>query len=192
MKSKANFLELKDVLEKFLEDDRNFKTIDDIAKDLADIFMKGGKVIICGNGGSAADSMHFAEEFTGNFLKKRKALPAIALTDAAHITCVGNDFGYEEIFKRGVEAYGKNGDMLIALSTSGNSKNVLKAVDFAQSIGMKTVALLGKSGGELAKIVKTNIVVPYNKTSRIQEIHKVILHTIIKLTEGNLYERGYL
>ena len=186
------FLEASKVINDFVEDKKNITFIKNISQAIADTFAGGGKVLICGNGGSAADSMHFAEEFTGNFLKKRKALPVISLTDSAHITCVGNDFGFEDIFARGVEAYGKQSDLLIVISTSGNSKNVIKAVNVAKNIPMKVFALLGKSGGELKNICRDNLVVKSDKTSRIQEVHQIILHTIIETTEKKLYQNGFL
>ncbi len=189
---KNAFTQALEVIRTFSDDYANIMFIEQISQDIADTFVSGGKVLICGNGGSAADAIHFAEEFTGNYLKKRKALPVISLTDAAHITCVGNDFGFEEIFARGVEAYGKKDDLLIALSTSGNSKNVIKAVRTAKDNNLKIYALLGKSGGELKEICDNHIIVKSEKTSRIQEVHQIILHTIIEVTENILYEKGYL
>jgi len=117
----------------FMEDERNLEMMGQIAEAICDLFNKGNKILICGNGGSATDAMHFAEEFTGRFRDNRPALPALALTDSSHITCVGNDFGFAKIFSRGVEAFGKKGDMLIAISTSGNSANIIEAVKVAES-----------------------------------------------------------
>ncbi len=151
----------------------------------------GNKVLICGNGGSLTDAMHFAEEMTGNFRKKRRALPAIALSDSSHITCVGNDFGFDEIFARGVEAFGKKGDILIAISTSGNSKNVIKAVKKAQELKMKTIALSANGGGQLKNICTKEILVIASSTDCIQALHITVLHTIIEIVERILFPENY-
>ena len=134
---------------KRIEEEEERKETEKVAKKLADIFTKGNKVLICGNGGSNCDAMHFIEEFTGRFRKERRALPAISISDPSHITCVANDYGFDYIFSKGVEAYGKEGDMFIGISTSGNSTNVIKAVEQAKAQGLVTVALLGKDGGKL-------------------------------------------
>ena len=130
------------LLKNFIEDEKNIRLTADVAQALAGAFKNGNKGLICGNGGSACDAMHFAEEFTGRYRKDRPALPVISLTDASHITCVGNDYGFDAIFSRGVEAFGQKGDFFFGISTSGNSPNVLKAIDAAKSRGLKTVALL--------------------------------------------------
>jgi D-sedoheptulose 7-phosphate isomerase len=171
-------------------DDVLDKTVS-IAEDLAQTFTAGQKALICGNGGSACDAMHFAEEFTGRYRKDRKALPVISLTDASHITCVGNDFGFEEIFARGVEAYGKPGDMFFAISTSGNSENVIRAVAKAKALGMKTVGFLGKDGGNLVGQCDIEFVVPQTTSDRIQEVHMMILHIIIEGVERILFPENY-
>ncbi|MGE4170562.1 MAG: D-sedoheptulose 7-phosphate isomerase [Candidatus Margulisiibacteriota bacterium] len=167
-------------------------TTEDLAATLADVFQAGGKVLICGNGGSACDAMHFAEEFTGRYRKNRPALPALALTDSAHITCVGNDFGFDAIFARGVEAFGNPGDVLIGLSTSGNSVNVIRAFETAKEKGLTTVALLGKGGGALAGKTDIEYVVPGDTADRIQEIHMAILHIVIEGVERRLFPNHYL
>ncbi len=192
MKIKENFEELRGILQNFVNDTRNIDFIKEFAYDIAEVFINKGKVLICGNGGSNADSIHFAEEFTGNFSKRRKALPVIPLSDSSHITCVGNDFGFEEIFSRAVEAYGNENDLLIVLSTSGNSKNIIKAVEQAKIMNIKVYALLGKNGGIIKDIVKNNLIVPSFNTARIQEVHKLILHTLIEKTEEILYQKGFL
>ncbi|MGL4788915.1 MAG: D-sedoheptulose-7-phosphate isomerase, partial [Cetobacterium sp.] len=138
-----------ELLEGFIKEEAEKKETEKVARDLASIFENGNKVLICGNGGSNCDALHFAEEFTGRFRKDRRALPAISLSDSSHITCVGNDYGFDYIFSRGVEAYGKEGDMFIGISTSGNSANVIKAVEAAKKMGLKTAVLLGKDGGKL-------------------------------------------
>jgi len=152
----------------------------------------GKKLMACGNGGSMCDAMHFAEEWTGRFRRDRAALPALAFSDPSQLTCIANDFGYEEVFARSVEAHGQEGDVLVALSTSGNSPNVLKAVEAARRKRVTTVALLGKGGGELRARADIPIVVPRAQTSdRIQEVHIKILHVAIEAVERELYPENY-
>ncbi|MGL5963173.1 MAG: D-sedoheptulose 7-phosphate isomerase [Fusobacteriaceae bacterium] len=179
------------LLEEFIKVESKKQTTEKMAKDLANVFMKGNKVLICGNGGSNCDALHFAEEFTGRFRKNRKALPAISLSDSSHITCVGNDYGFDYIFSRGVEAYGKEGDMLIGISTSGNSINVIKAVEEAKKIGLKTCVLLGKNGGNLKGICDYEFIIPGDTSDRIQEIHMMILHIIIEGVEKIMFPENY-
>lgn len=137
----------------------------------------GSKIFICGNGGSAADAQHFAAELTGRFERERRALPAVALTtDTSAITAIGNDYGFEFIFSRQLEALARPGDLLIGISTSGNSGNVLKAVSYAKANQIKTIGLLGRDGGQLAKAVDVAVVVPSERTARIQEMHILIVH----------------
>ena len=147
--------------------------------------------MICGNGGSNCDALHFAEEFTGRFRKERRPLPAIAISDSSHITCVGNDYGFDYIFSKGVEAYGKAGDMFIGISTSGNSGNVIKAVEAAKNMGIKTVALLGKDGGKLKGMCDYEFIIPGETSDRIQEIHMMILHIIIEGVERIMFPENY-
>lgn len=158
------------------------RTIDE----LASCFARGNKVLICGNGGSLCDATHFAEELTGRFRKDRPALAAIAISDPGHITCAANDFGFDRVFSRGVEALGRPGDVLIALSTSGKSANVRLALEAARLRGMFTVALLGRDGGECAGLADLAIVVPGSTSDRIQELHMVILHTLVEGVESRL------
>jgi D-sedoheptulose 7-phosphate isomerase len=152
-------------------------------------FKKGGKLLICGNGGSHSDAAHFAEELTGSFRKKRMALPAIVLGDAAHITCVGNDFGFEEIFSRGVEALGKEGDLFCGLSTSGNSPNIVRALSEAKERGLKTMAFLGKGGGKIKGMADLEWIVEgdFPHSDRIQEVHMAMLHILIEGVESLLF-----
>lgn len=155
---------------------------------MVDCFRKGGKLLIAGNGGSLCDAMHFAEEMTGIFRHKRKALPAIALSDPGHMTCVANDVGYHEIFSRGVEAFGKEGDVFVLLTTSGNSPNLVQAVPVAKTIGMKTVAFLGKTGGKLKGVCDLEwIVEGFSYSDRIQEAHMTAIHIIIEMIENELF-----
>lgn len=179
------------LLENFIKEEENKKETEKVAKDLASVFQSGNKVLICGNGGSNCDALHFAEEFTGRFRKNRKALPAISLSDSSHITCVGNDYGFDYIFSRGVEAYGKEGDMFIGISTSGNSANVIKAVEVAKEMGLKTCVLLGKDGGKLKGMCDYEFIIPGDTSDRIQEIHMMILHIIIEGVEKIMFPENY-
>ena len=152
------------------------RQIDEAAELLVEA-METNKILICGNGGSAADSQHFAAEIVGRFRTDRMALPAIALTtDNSILTAIANDYGYEYVFSRQVDALGKEGDILIAISTSGNSKNVIEAVLTAKNKGLFTIGLLGKDGGKLKDLVDLAIIVPVKDTSHIQEVHEAILH----------------
>jgi len=177
-----------ELLRKFIEEEEERKETEKVAKKLADIFTKGKKVLICGNGGSNCDAMHFIEEFTGRFRKERRALPAISISDPSHITCVANDYGFEYIFSKGVEAYGQEGDMFIGISTSGNSPNVIKAVEQAKAQGLITVGLLGKDGGKLRAIADVSIVVPNQKTYQIQELHLPIYHALCLQLEDKFFK----
>lgn len=151
---------------------------------ITEAFSQGKKILIAGNGGSLCDAMHFAEELTGFYREKRKALPAIALADPGHMSCVGNDIGFEYVFSRGVEALGQQGDVLIVLTTSGQSINLLKAVESAKSQGLKTIAFLGKSGGKIKGLTDLEWIVDGFKTSdRIQEAHMAAIHIIIEIVE---------
>lgn len=151
--------------------------IEHAAKAMIEALQKGGKILVCGNGGSAADAQHFAAELVGRFEAERKGLPAIALTtDTSILTAIGNDYGFARVFSRQVSALGATGDILIGISTSGNSRNVLEAVASAKTIGMKTIGLLGGNGGQLAQAVDTAIVVRNPRTARIQEAHILMLH----------------
>ena len=179
------------LLENFIKEEEKRNETEKVAKVLADIFTKGNKVLICGNGGSNCDALHFAEEFTGRFRGDRKALPAIAISDSSHITCVGNDYGFDYIFSRGLEAYGKPEDMFIGISTSGNSNNIIKAVEAAKKIGMKTCVLLGKDGGKLKGMCDYEFIIPGTTSDRIQEIHMMILHIIIEGVERIMFPENY-
>ena len=165
--------------------------IEKIAELISDALERGGKVLICGNGGSGSDASHFAEEFTGRFRKDRRALAAIALMDPAHITCVANDFGYNSIFSRSVEALGRKGDVLIALSTSGNSVNVKEAILKATEIELITIALLGRDGGLTKGLSDHEILIRGQSSDRIQEVHMFILHILTELVERRLFPELY-
>lgn len=162
--------------------------IEQAAIALKNCYQAGGKVLIAGNGGSLCDAMHFAEELTGQFRKMRPALPAIALADAAHITCCGNDFGFESIFARGVEAFGKPGDIFVGLSTSGNSSNIIKAFEKAKELKMQTIAFLGKEGGYLKGFADLELIINgFSTSDRIQEAHMTAIHILIEMVEKELF-----
>ena len=188
---KQSLLEARDTLEAFLQESETIGSLDQIAQNIAEAFDKGNKVLVCGNGGSACDAMHCAEEFTGRFKKDRKALPAIALTDPGYLTCVANDYGYDQVFQRGVEAYGKEGDVFIGLTTSGHSKNIIKATQEAKRRHLITVVLSGKDGGDSRDIADYDVIVPCNATARIQEIHMLLLHALIEEVEHLLFPDLY-
>ncbi len=190
-KIKSSYQEAAKYFSEFAGNEESIKTTNQIANLISDTFRNGNKVIVCGNGGSSTDAMHFAEEFTGRFRKARKALPVISLTDPSHITCVANDMGFEEIFARGVEAYGNKGDVLIGISTSGNSENVIRALARAKELEIKTVSLLGKNGGKLKDFCDYEIIVPGETTDRIQELHITVLHVIIETVERILFPENY-
>jgi D-sedoheptulose 7-phosphate isomerase len=184
---KKEFLEAESVLKKFLSDDANFDRIEQAGTLMVAALNSGKKLISCGNGGSMSDAMHFAEELSGQFRDSRKALAAISISDPSHITCSGNDFGFENIFSRFIEAMGQEGDILLAISTSGNSANVVNAAKTAREKGMKVVGLTGKQGGKLAEICDVEIRAPYTEYSdRTQEIHIKIIHSLIHYIELNL------
>ena len=171
-----------------------FKQLDCLDEDvsraglvMAEALRNGDKVFFCGNGGSAADSQHLASELTGRFIKDRRPLAALALTtDSSALTCIGNDYAFDEVFARQVAGLGRAGDVLVAISTSGNSRNVVRAVEEARRIGMKVVGLLGRDGGVLKAQCDVAIVVPSDVTARIQEAHILIGHTLCGLIEQHL------
>lgn len=160
------------------------------ARILADTVLSGGKVMLCGNGGSAADSQHIAAEFVGRFIDDREPIAALALTtDSSALTCIGNDYSYDTIFSRQVLGLGQRGDCLVGISTSGNSRNVIRAVDAAKQTGIKTVGLLGRSGGDIADMCDVSIIIPSDSTARIQEMHILIGHTLVGIVENQI-DRG--
>ncbi|EII3001113.1 D-sedoheptulose 7-phosphate isomerase [Vibrio cholerae] len=184
---RSELTEAADVLQKFLSDDHNIAQIEAAAKLITDSFKQGGKVLSCGNGGSHCDAMHFAEELTGRYRENRPGYPGIAISDPSHLSCVSNDFGYDYVFSRYVEAVGAKGDVLFGLSTSGNSGNILKAIEAAKAKGMKTIALTGKDGGKMAGLADVEIRVPhFGYADRIQEVHIKIIHIIIQLIEKEM------
>ena len=176
-----------EVLTNFVSDNKNLEAIQQAAILFADSFKQGGKVLSCGNGGSHCDAMHFAEELTGRFRDNRPSYPAIAISDVSHISCVGNDYGFDYIFSRYVEGVGNKGDVLLGISTSGNSTNVIKAIEAAKQKGMKIITLTGKDGGKMNGLADVDIRVPhFGYADRVQEIHIKIIHILILLIEKEM------
>ncbi|MCU0436991.1 MAG: D-sedoheptulose 7-phosphate isomerase [Raineya sp.] len=184
---KHELLEAQNVLNSFFENVENLDKIVLTAKKMIEAIQNNHKILACGNGGSHCDAMHFAEELSGKYRNDRKALPAISISDSGHITCVGNDYGFDHIYARFVEAIGQSGDILVGISTSGNSVNILKAFEVAKNQGITTIALTGKNGGKLAELADFEIRVPHmGYADRIQEIHIKIIHIWIGLIEKGL------
>ncbi len=184
---RSELSEAADTLAHFLSDDANIDAIQKAAMLLADAFKAGGKVLSCGNGGSHCDAMHFAEELTGRYRENRPGYPAIAISDPSHLSCVSNDFGYDYVFSRYLEAVGQKGDVLLGISTSGNSGNIIKAVEAARTKGMKVITLTGKDGGKMAGTADVEIRVPhFGYADRIQEIHIKVIHILIQLIEKEM------
>jgi D-sedoheptulose 7-phosphate isomerase len=183
--------ESKHVLNKLIQRLEEDTILEEVCNLCTTAYMSGNKILIAGNGGSAADAQHFAGELVSSFYFERPALPAIALTtDSSVLTAIANDSSYEEIFARQIQAHGKSGDIFVVISTSGNSKNLLKAVSTCKDLGVKVVALTGETGGELKKIVDFCIRVPSNSTPRIQECHIIIEHIICSHIESSIFSKG--
>ena len=182
-----NLKEAQEVLSTFIADPSNIKAIESAGAAMVNSIKNGGKIISCGNGGSMCDAMHFAEELSGRFRNERAALPAISISDPSHITCVANDYGFDKIFSRYIEALGNKGDVLLAISTSGNSANVINAVNAAKEKGMIVVALTGKDGGKIASLCDMEIRAPRSDyADRVQEIHIKVIHILIDIIENSL------
>lgn len=180
----ANFLEAQKALNEFISDDKNIKSISEAADVMVSALKNDGKIISCGNGGSMCDAMHFAEEMTGRFRDERNPLAAISISDPSHLSCVANDYGYEFVFSRYIEAVGKKGDVLLAISTSGNSKNILAAIGSAKKMGIKIVGLTGKNGGQMSSLCDVEIrASDSNYADRAQEIHIKVIHSLIHCIE---------
>ena len=183
-----NLIEAKEILERFIADTQAIQNANEAGLLMAKSIQSGGKIISCGNGGSMCDAMHFAEELSGKFRQDRKALPALSISDASHISCVGNDYGYNEVFARYIEAIGLPNDVLLAISTSGHSKNVIRAIEAAKSKGIKVVALTGKDGGVMGSLADIEIRAPYAPfADRAQEIHIKVIHALIQTIEHELH-----
>ena len=183
--------EAQSVLDTFISRPEHLVAIEQAARLMADALLNGQKIISCGNGGSHCDAMHFAEELSGRYRNDRRSLAAIAISDSSHITCVGNDYGYDAIFSRFIEGLGNEGDVLMGISTSGNSSNIIRAVDAARQRGMNVVLLTGKDGGKLAGQADVEIRVPhFGYADRIQEIHIKVIHLFILLIEKLMVEES--
>lgn len=186
---KAHFHQAEAVLKSFLADENNFRAIEQAGNLLLKAIQNDGKIISCGNGGSMCDAMHFAEELSGRYRNDRRALPAISISDPSHLSCVGNDYGYNFVFSRMVEAIGRKGDVLVAISTSGNSANILQAIESAKKQGMKVIGLTGKDGGTMASLCDVEIRAPHSEyADRAQEIHIKVIHSLIDFVERGLAE----
>ena len=187
--ARTHFREALSLLSNLIEDDEFINSIDSASDAISSCLRSGGKILCCGNGGSMSDAMHFAEELSGKFREDRPAYAAIAISSPAHITCVANDYGYDKIFSRGVEALGRAGDILLAITTSGNSPNIIEAARSAKSKGMKVLALTGKEGGVIAAegLLDYEIRIPWDGYSdRIQEVHIKCIHAMIDSIEKSL------
>ena len=183
---KNQFEESQRILSEF-QTEENFEKINAAIELMSAALKNGNKIISCGNGGSMCDAMHFAEELSGRFRNNRRGLAAVSISDPSHISCVANDFGYDFVFSRYIEALGQSGDVLVGISTSGSSKNVILAVEEAKKKGMKTLVLTGKDGGKLAGLADLEIRAPYSEfADRAQEIHIKIIHNFILGIESNL------
>ena len=184
---RSHFAEAASVLDKFLADPANVEAVERAAAFMTYCLKQGNKIISCGNGGSMCDAMHFAEELTGRFRNDRRPIAALSISDPSHLTCVGNDHGFEYVFSRFVQAHGNDGDVLLAISTSGNSPNVLRAAEIARDKGLHVIALTGKDGGKLAELCTVEVRVPHNGfADRIQEIHIKVIHAFIDHIEQAL------
>jgi D-sedoheptulose 7-phosphate isomerase len=180
----AELQEAQKILNDFISSEENIKNIEKVANLMAEAILNGKKIISCGNGGSHCDAMHFAEELSGRYRENRKSLAAIAISDPSHLSCVGNDYGFEYIYSRFIEGLGNAGDILLGISTSGNSKNIINAAKAARETGMKVVILSGKDGGNLAGLADLEIRVQhFGFADRIQEIHIKVIHILIMLIE---------
>lgn len=180
----ASLTEARELLDRFISDAQQLERLVYAAEIMANALRHDKKILSCGNGGSMSDAMHFAEELSGRFRNDRPAYAALALSDPAFISCVANDYGYEQVFARGVQAFGQRGDVLLAISTSGNSANVLRAAEAARAQNMKVIALTGKDGGALAALADVELRVPHSGfADRIQEVHIKIIHCLIEEIE---------
>ena len=184
--------EARTALDNFIANEQALKSIERAAELLVESFENKGKAFSCGNGGSMCDAMHFAEELTGRYRKNRPGIAAVSISDASHISCVANDFGYDHIFSRYIESHGRAGDVLIAISTSGKSPNVIKAAEAARTLGVKVVALTGKPGSALEALADVCICAPGGDfADRVQELHIKVLHILIELVERKLAPENY-
>ncbi|WP_343216054.1 SIS domain-containing protein [Collimonas antrihumi] len=188
----ASLVEAQQALNALLANDAALKSVEQAADLLIDVFERKGRVYSCGNGGSMCDAMHFAEELTGRYRLDRAALGATAISDAGHLTCVGNDHGYDQVFSRYLEGHGRAGDCLVALSTSGTSKNIIRAAQTARDLGMHVIVLSGKQSELLASLSSVYICTPGGTfADRVQELHIKVLHILIELIERHFFPENY-
>ena len=185
------FLQAQEILESILKDSSFAESVAKAGDMLSDAFLKGRRVYSCGNGGSLCDAIHFAEELTGRFDKDRRPLPATAIADPGHLSCVGNDYSFNQVFSRHLDAFGQEGDILLAISTSGKSPNILSAIKTAKDKKMNSIGLLGKGGGEASDLVDIPLIVPSSSTHRIQEIHIKLIHILIEAVERRIFPNLY-
>ena len=193
---KANVLaalnDARDALDALISNEKTIEAVVAAAGLMADAGEGDGKVMSCGNGGSLCDAMHFAEEMTGRYRSNRRPYAALAISDASHMACVGNDYGYEEVFSRYVEAHGRKGDVLLAITTSGTSRNIVKAAEVARRKGVKVVALTGRDETPITELADVSIVTPAGRwADRVQELHIKCIHILIELIERRLDKQNY-
>ena len=193
---KANVLaalnDARDALDALISNEKTIEAVVAAAGIMADAVEGDGKVMSCGNGGSLCDAMHFAEEMTGRYRSNRRPYAALAISDASHMSCVGNDYGYEEVFSRYVEAHGRKGDVLLAITTSGTSRNIVKAAEVARRKGVKVVALTGRDETPITELADVSIVTPAGRwADRVQELHIKCIHILIELIERRLDKQNY-
>lgn len=188
---RKSLTEANECLTHFFSEPQNLSDCERFSRILIETLSSGGNVFTCGNGGSHCDAMHFAEELTGRYRKNRRPMGALALGDSSHVTCVSNDYGFEYIFSRQLEGLGRKDDLLIGLSTSGNSKNIILAFEIAKKMEIKTVALLGRGGGQLKSLADLAIVVPGANSDRVQELHIKLIHIVIETVERELFPENY-
>lgn len=189
----SNLQQSREALENLLASPTALASIAAAAVVIGDVFESGGRVFSCGNGGSMCDAMHFAEELSGRYRNDRKALPAVSISDPSHISCVGNDYGYDFIFSRYLEAHAKPGDVLLGISTSGKSANVIKAAEYARANGVHVVTLTGKPGSALGMLATVDVVTPGTSgyADRVQELHIKVIHILIELVERRFFPQNY-
>jgi len=189
---RMNLQQAQSALEQLIINEKSLKSIEAAARLLLDAFAGGGRAFSCGNGGSMCDAMHFAEELTGRFRNDRPGIAAMAISDPGHLTCVANDFGYDQVFARFLEAHGRKGDVLLAISTSGRSASILNAARTARTLGIGVIALVGRDGTDLGPLADICIATPGGKfADRVQELHIKVIHILIELVERQLHPENY-
>ncbi len=183
-----SLLKTRNYIDEFIYNKTNIRNLELAINTLIESITNGNKIFACGNGGSMCDAMHFAQELTGRYIKDRSPLPAIAISDPSYLTCTVNDYGYDYAFERMIRGLGKKGDVLLAISTSGNSANVVKAVQTAKSLGISSIGLLGRDGGKVRDLCDISVIAPGENSARIQEIHIKCIHIMIEAIENKLFK----